>query len=84
MLNDYYYYTLICPYIDIKDRKICSRRDRHLIADQNPAKSLLNAIIFLHTGMPCIPRFCICHYFNNDDIIYAYNRYNEIQLLLHT
>jgi hypothetical protein len=83
MLNDYYYYTLICPYIDIKDRQICSRRDRHLIADKNPKKQFLNAIIFLHTGTPCAPRFCICRYFNDDDVINAYYRYNELKLLLH-
>jgi hypothetical protein len=83
MLNDYYYYTLICPYIDIKDRQICSRRDVHLIADKNPKKQLLNAIIFLHMGTPCIPRFCICRHFNDADVIRAYNRSNEIQLLLH-
>jgi hypothetical protein len=83
MLNDYHYYTLICPYIDIKDRQICARRDLHLIADKNPRKQLLNAILFFHTGIPCIPRFCICHYFNDDDIIHAYNRHNEIKLLLH-
>jgi hypothetical protein len=83
MLNDYYYYTLICPYIDIKDRQICTRRDLHLIADKNPKKQLLNAIIFLHAGTPCIPRFCICRYFNDEDMINAYNRANEIQILLH-
>ena len=83
MLNDYYYYTLICPYIDIKYRQICSRRDVHLIADKNPKKQLLNAIIFLHMGTPCIPRFCICRHFNHADVIRAYNRSNEIQLLLH-
>ena len=83
MLNDYYYYTLICPYIDIKDRQICSRRDRHLTADKNPKKQLLNAMIFLHIGSPCFPD-CICLYFNDEDVIRAYNRSNEIKLLLHT
>lgn len=83
MLNDYYYYTLICPYIDVKDRQICSRRDLHLIADKNPKKQFLNGIIFLHAGTPCIPRFCICRYFNDEDVIHAYNRANEIKILLH-
>ena len=83
-MNDYYYYTLICPYINIKDRAICSRRDRHLLADKNPKKLFLNALLFLHTGEPCIPRLGICRYFNDEDVISAYNRYNEINLLLHT
>ena len=83
MLNDYHYYTLICPYIDIKDRQICSRRDIHWIADKNPNKQLLNAKIFLHTGVPCIPRFCICRYFSDTDLTRAYNRENELKLLLH-
>lgn len=84
MLNDYHYYTLICPYIKITNRQICSRRDRHLIADKNPKKQFLNAIIYLHMCSPCIPRYCICRYFDKADIIRAYNRENEIKLLLHS
>ncbi len=30
-MNEYYYYVIICRYIDRRDRVICSRRDRHLI-----------------------------------------------------
>ena len=72
MLNDYYYYTLICPYIDIKYRQICSRRDVHLIADKNPKKTIFerhdiftywdtvySEVLYLSTFQSCRRYSCV-------------------------
>ena len=52
-MNDYYYYNLICPFIPIKERVICSRKDRHLVILKNEKRRILNAYIALHRGSPC-------------------------------
>lgn len=75
-MNDYYYYTIVCRYIDKKDRAICSRRDRHLMVYKNPRYRLFNATIYLHLGSPC-GRYCICRYFDDEDILGAYNDYRN-------
>lgn len=72
-MNDYYYYNLICPFIPIKERVICSRKDRHLVILKNEKRRILNAYIALHRGSPCY-RYCICKYFSKYDILDFYER----------
>ena len=72
-MNEYYYYVILCRYIDRRDRVICTRRDRHLIAHRIPRRPILMASIYLHAGGPCY-RYCICRYFDEVDIIDAYHR----------
>tara|TARA_B100000925_G_C21675524_1_gene331735 strand:- start:247 stop:468 length:222 start_codon:yes stop_codon:yes gene_type:complete len=72
-MNDYYYYNLICPFIPIKERAVCSRKDRHLLNLKNNKQRILNAYIVLHRGSPCY-RYCICRYFAKDDILDFYER----------
>jgi hypothetical protein len=72
-MNEYYYYAILCRYIDRKDRVICSRRDRHLVAYRIPGRKALMASIYIHTGTPCY-RYCICRYFTNADLIAAHER----------
>jgi len=72
-MNEYYYYVILCRYIDRRDRVICTRRDRHLIAHRIPRRPILMASIYLHAGGPCY-RYCICRYFDEVDIIDAYQR----------
>ena len=71
-MNDYYYYTLIREFIPKKERAICSRTDRHYIILKYNERLLLNAYIYLHMGSPC-GRYCICRYFDKDDILELYN-----------
>ena len=72
-MNEYYYYVILCRYIDRKDRVICSRRDRHLIVHKFPRRNALMATIFIHLGSPCY-RYCICKYFNEEDRVEMYER----------
>jgi hypothetical protein len=72
-MNEYYYYTILCRYIERRDRVICSRRDRHLVTHKLPGRNALMASIYIHTGSPC-SRYCICRYFTTSDIIDVYNR----------
>ena len=67
-MNEYYYYVILCRYIDRRDRVICTRRDRHLIAHRIPRRSALMASIYVHMGTPCY-RYCICRYFSDEDLI---------------
>lgn len=71
-MNDHYYYSIICEYIPKKHRVICSTRDRYLITyKRNYKHRLLLASIYLHRGTPCC-RYCICRYFNEDDLLNLY------------
>ena len=72
-MNEYYYYVILCRYIDRRDRVICSRRDRHLIVHRIPRRIHLMASIYIHLGGPCY-RYCICQYFTEEDIADAYER----------
>jgi len=75
-MNDYYYYTIIKPYIPIQQRAICSKRDAVDFATQrtySPILRLVLANILLHTGSPC-DRYCICKYFDEVDILEYYLR----------
>ena len=72
-MNEYYYYVILCRYIDRRDRVICSRRDRHLLALKNPRRLVINASIYIHLSSPCY-RYCICRYFTNENFIEAYGR----------
>ena len=72
-MNEYYYYVILCRYINRIDRVICSRRDRHLVVHRIPRRRMLIASIFIHTGSPC-DRYCICRYFDQEDILDAYER----------
>ena len=72
-MNEYYYYVIICRYIDRRNRVICTRRDRHLIAHRFPRRSALLASIYIHMGTPC-NRYCICRYFSEEELIAAYER----------
>ena len=75
-MNDYIYYTVICEYIDKKDRVICSRRDRHLLPIKNKIRNLLMADIYIHMGTPC-DRHCICKFFCRKDFLDAYEDYKN-------
>ena len=70
-MNEYYYYVILCRYIDRRDRVICTRRDRHLVTHRIPRRNALMASIYVHMGSPCY-RYCICRYFDMDDILYRY------------
>jgi hypothetical protein len=72
-MNEYYYYVILCRYIDRRDRVICTRRDRHLITHRIPRRNALMASIYVHMGSPCY-RYCICRYFSDDDLIDAHER----------
>lgn len=74
-MNAYYYYNLIVPFINKKDRAICTKKDRHLIAHKNKQKMRLNAFIYMHQGSPCW-RYCICKYFTEHEIVTLYNNIN--------
>jgi hypothetical protein len=71
-MNAYYYYVILCRYIDRKDRVICSRRDRHLFVHKIPRRIVLMAALFIHLGSPC-GRYCICKYLTNEDYVEAYH-----------
>ena len=76
ILNDYYYYTMLKPYISIKDRVICCKHDLLDIPKKRLLKEnymLLMAQIKLHTGTPC-ERYCICRYFEKADFIRYYHQ----------
>ena len=75
-MNEYYYYVILCRYIDRRDRVICTRRDRHLIAPRIPRRNILMASIYIHMGSPCY-RYCICRYFSEEDLIDAYERASD-------
>jgi len=75
-MNEYYYYVILCRYIDRRDRVICTRRDRHLIAHRIPRRNVLMASIYIHMGSPCY-RYCICRYFSDEDLIDAYERASD-------
>ena len=70
-MNEHYYYDLIAPFLSVKDRKICSRRDRRFLGVKNRNNMIRNAYAFIHQGTPCY-RYCICRYFQPDDIIDIY------------
>lgn len=72
-MNEYYYYVILCRYIDRRDRVICSRRDRHLITHRITRRNALMASIFIHRGTSC-NRYCICRYLSEEDLIDAYDR----------
>lgn len=71
-MNDYYYYTIICPFIKDTDRVICKRDERRFIALKSKRKRLINAFIYLHQGSPC-GRYCICGYFDTPSVLEIYN-----------
>lgn len=73
-MNDYYYYTLILPFLKKEERTICTKRDRYLIGLKNKRKKLLLAHVYLHAGSPC-GRYCICRYFDNNDVLDLYKDY---------
>jgi len=73
-MNDYYYYTLIKPYIPVANQSILTKNDHLIIGKKrilNINNQLLLARIKLHSGSPCA-RYCTCPYFDDDDIIYYY------------
>lgn len=71
-MNEDIYYNLICPYIHMKDRQICSRRDHRLLSLKNKKKVVMNAYAYIHQGSPCY-KYCICRYFEPDDIVRIYH-----------
>jgi hypothetical protein len=71
-MNDYYYYTLICPFIKKEDRVICQKSETYLMAYKNKKKQHTLALIYIHQGSPCY-RFCICKYFSKDETIKIYS-----------
>ena len=75
-MNDYYYYTIIRYFIEKHERPICNRTDRHLMALRIPNRNLLNAYVYLHQGSPC-GRWCICRYFNDDDVLQLYKEFTD-------
>ena len=72
-MNDYFYYTIICPFIKDTDRVICKRDERRFIALKSKRKRLINAFIYLHQGSPC-GRYCICGHFDTPSVLEIYNK----------
>lgn len=74
-MNNYYYFELIETYLHEKDRYILHKNNYHIHAIQlmnkNRYRKRLLLDIFIHMGSPCIRRYCICHYFSNEDIFRA-------------
>jgi hypothetical protein len=78
-MNDYCYYTLICPFIDITDRTVCTRNERYFVVFKNKKQNILNSYIYLHQGSPC-GRYCICRYFLKDDVLEIYEDFRKTHL----
>jgi hypothetical protein len=70
-MNDYYYYTLITPFIPKNKRAIVTKRDLHLIILKSKKHRVLNSYIYIHVGSPCF-RYCICKYFTNEEVVSIY------------
>lgn len=66
-MNEYYYYTLIIPFIPKHERVILTTRDRHLIILKHKKQRLINSYIYIHFGSPCF-RYCICKYFTEVEV----------------
>lgn len=66
-MNEYYYYTLIIPFIPKHERAILTRRDSHLIILKHKKQRLINSYIYIHVGSPCF-RYCICKYFTEREV----------------
>lgn len=66
-MNEYYYYTLIIPFIPKPERVILTTRDRHLIILKHKKQRLINYYIYIHVGSPCF-RYCICKYFTEVEV----------------
>lgn len=70
-MNEYYYYTLIVPFIPKSERQIIKKRDLHLLVLKSHKHRIINSYIYIHVGSPCF-RYCICHYFEERDVINMY------------
>ena len=70
-MNEYYYYTLIIPFIPKIERHILTKRDIHLIILKSRKQRLINSYIYVHVGSPCF-RYCICRYFTEREVIDMY------------
>ena len=70
-MNEYYYYTLIRPFIPLQERAVINIRDRHYVALKSNKRQILRAYIYLHSGSPC-GRYCICRYFLEKDVLDMY------------
>ena len=80
-MNDTIYNDIIASWIPHLERPICRRKELWLLALRrsvfNPKFSCLMVDIHLHSGSPCIKRYCICRYFSSQDKIHYYMRYFE-------
>ena len=76
MLNEYCYRVLIRPWIPMADRQVLTKNEMYIhayrLSTGYERRSVLSNIS-LHCGVPC-SRYCICGYFNIDDIIDYYDR----------
>ena len=75
-MNEDHYYNLIAPFIPLKYRQICSRRDRRFLGAKNKNMLTMNAYAYIHQGSPCY-RFCICRYFRPQDILNIYIHHTQ-------
>ena len=66
-MNEYYYYTLITPFIPKRKRVILTKRDIHLVISKHRTQRLINSYIYIHVGRPCF-RYCICKYFTESNV----------------
>lgn len=76
MLNEYYYRILIRLWVPIVDRQVLNKKEMYIhaykLTTEYARRSVLSNIS-LHCGVPC-SRYCICNYFNIDDILDYYER----------
>lgn len=76
MLNEYCYRTLISPWIPLEDRQVLTKKEMYIhalrLSTEYTRQSVLSNVS-LHMGVPC-SRYCICSYFNIDDILDYYER----------
>lgn len=76
MLNEYCYRILIRPWISFIERQVLNKKEMyihaHKLSFEYKRRSILSNIS-LHCGVPCL-RYCICRYFNINDIIEYYDR----------
>jgi len=77
-MNDVLYRDLIETWIIYDERPILQKRDIWLYAARilNNNKKWCSVLvdIQLHTGIPCVRRYCVCTYFSIEDKIDFYNR----------
>lgn len=70
-MNHIIYKQIIVPWIRHHERPIVNKEDLWLLNIRKICKDIhycsLLVDIILHTGIPCVKRYCICTYFSDED-----------------